>query len=111
MNIKFLNLTPHGLSIAREGLEPLYVPPSGIVARVRVENHNDGYVEGVRLFASTFHQVENLPKFENGVILIVSTLVRLNVPYRCDVYSPHGVIRDTNGNPIGCSGLTGNGAV
>ena len=39
---------------------------------------------------------------------LVSLAVRLAVPDRRDVFSPGELIRDGNGQPVGCIGLAGN---
>jgi hypothetical protein len=105
MNI--INLTPHGVTIGT-----VTVPPSGTVARVAVHrtampviNLDDGTT--IPAYAPAFGDVTDLPDQQDGVILIVSAMVRSHpaVAGRKDVASPGQLVRDANGTIIGCDGL------
>lgn len=102
-----VNLTPHELNIhTHEGVVEL--PPSGEVARCSVSSEEAGELEGIPLSRTTLGKVEGLPAPRPGVWLIVSTLVRTACPDREDLLSPGPLVRDDNGQPIGCRGLVCN---
>ena len=107
-----INLTPHSITIITES-GTATVLPSGQVARVaatfsrpespasNVVFHGEALVP---LFRRTFGSVEGLPAPVVGVVLIVSALVAQANP-RTDVVSPGELVRDANGQPVGCRGL------
>ena len=97
----FINLTPHTINVV--GGPSL--PPSGSVARVAATSTPAGEFGGVALSRTTFGEVEGLPAPEEGVLLVVSALVRSAVPDRRDVASPGDLVRGDDGQPIGCRGL------
>lgn len=110
MNI--INLTPHEINIVViPGVLNRDLPPSGKVARVTeiMEEINPSPLgKGCPVFRATYGEVEGLPAPAPGVAYVVSGLVRAAVPDRKDVFSPGKLIRDENGQPIGCQGLIGN---
>jgi len=46
-----------------------------------------------------------MPEQVSGVAYIVSALVRSAYPDRTDLLIPHGLVRDDDGNIIGCRGF------
>jgi hypothetical protein len=84
--MKFVNLTPHALTV--EGLGT--IPASGSVARVTVNSTDVGSVGGVRLRAQLKGQVSGLPALTEGVTYIVSGMVldALGGSRRADVVAP-----------------------
>lgn len=128
---KVVNLTPHQINfilpyhieIGKDEFgTPEYVTeervysiePSGTVARCRVERQNidsfiledvDDWDITVPITKTKFGEVEGLPVPEEGTIYIVSNLVAQAVPHREDVFFPDDVVRDENGNIIGCRAL------
>lgn len=134
MFVKFfrvVNLTPHTINFIRPYLieigydemgTPEYVteegtfslPPSGTVARCKVDRKEvdriiaqdvDGWDISLSISKTKFGEVEGLPEPEDGIIYIVSNLVAQAVPDREDVFFPDDVVRDENGNIIGCRAL------
>ena len=106
--MKLVNLTPHTINIIGEG-GSVTLPPSGQVARCATKSVVVGSAgEGVALFRTTYGEVVDLPEPEEGVLLITSALVRSAVPARGEVASPGDLVRDANGQPIGCKGLVVN---
>lgn len=103
-----LNLTPHTLNLVLPDGSIKAVAPSGTVARCASSSAPAGEFEGVPLNRTTFGQVEGLPEPQDGVLLVVSALVRQAVPHRADVASPGDLVRDADGNVVGCKGLTVN---
>jgi hypothetical protein len=105
MDIK--NLTPHALNIVTpEGV--VTVAPSGMVARCSTTVTPAGVVNGIPLTRTVFGAVVNLPDPVDGILLVVSALVRGAVPERGDVASPGELVRDEAGQPVGCRGLVVN---
>jgi hypothetical protein len=84
--MKFVNLTPHALTV--EGLGT--IPASGSVARVTVNSTDVGSVGGVRLRAQLKGAVTDLPPASEGTVYIVSGMVldALNGTRRSDVVAP-----------------------
>jgi hypothetical protein len=109
MHPKFINLTPHAINLI---CGPTFAP-SGNVARVKVtrqacfRNYSD---EGenekeITFYAPSVGEVEGLPDTEDDTYLIVSAMVRTALPNRLDLVSPGNLVRDDNGNVIGCDGF------
>ena len=67
-----------------------------------------GEFEGIPLARTAFGAVEGLPGPVEGVVYVVSALVRSAVPGRCDVTSPGDLVRDSEGRVVGCRGLVVN---
>lgn len=103
--IELVNLTPHALAVIVEGGDVLHIPPSGQVARVAMVRRPVFNIGEIPVFRSEAGPVIGLPAKKSGTFLITSALVRLAADYRDDVFSPGELVRDTNGQPIGCRGL------
>lgn len=102
-----VNLTPHALNVHTDtGVHTF--SPSGTVARCATTTTQVGDLDGIPLFSTTFGAVQDLPDPQDGVVFVVSALVRQAVPHRKDVASPGDLVRDDKGNPVGCKGLTVN---
>ena len=103
----YLNLTPHTLNIIRAEGPDLVLPPSGQIARVSMTRETVVGVDGIECHVSVPGPVEGLPYPEEGVVLVVSALVRTHpsLAGRTDVASPGPLVRDEAGQPIGCQGL------
>mgnify|MGYP003348687737 CR=1 FL=1 len=102
--MRFLNLTPHPIVVVGGPT----IPPSGTVARCATVSRSAGEHQGVALVRATFGEVVDLPDPEEGVLLVVSALVRAAVPHRGDVASPGDLVRDGSGAVIGCRNLVVN---
>lgn len=107
------NLTPHEVCIYDMiGTTPdlnLVIEAGEEVARVSCEYVKvDKKVEGVDLYRTVFGEVTGLPAYEEGVYLLVSAMVREALPLRKDLVSPGQLLRNDEGNVIGCLGLVGN---
>lgn len=109
--MKLVNLTPHAIRIigAFRCDSMTVVPPDGMVARVTHRDLFEGFFEVGDSLVPTYHTifgtVDGLPDEVEGTVYIVSALVAKAIPGRRDLYSPAGLIRDENGNVIGCRGL------
>ena len=104
--MKFVNLTPHTINIFNSDKQPVMTVLSSGHARCSVNKTETGNIDGVQLFETTFGEVEGLPPAEDDTILIVSLLTRQALPERDDLYSPGELLRDENGQPVGCIGLS-----
>ena len=127
-----INLTPHDIVIVGPGERT--IPPSGVVARVSMQTSGIidvvgrmsdrppfcgieyncescfsqfGGCDGIPVRKQTYGEVTGLPAPKEGTVYIVSTMVRLAVPDRDDVFSPGELVRGDDGQPIGCRGLVG----
>src|SRR5690554_5182871 len=69
--MKVINLTPHAVVIT-DG--PIF-EPSGKVARVSVQQVDDGFIDGVPVKKQTFGDIVDLPDPADDTIYIVSALV------------------------------------
>ena len=107
------NLTPHEVKIFKlNGTVPdldVVIEASDLVARVSCEYIKvDKKVDGIDLYRPVFGEVTGLPACEEGTYLLVSAMVREALPLRKDLVSPGQLLRDDDGNVIGCLGLVGN---
>ncbi len=112
MATKFINLTPHTINVVVVGEEGDVVasfPASGQEARVattRELSHNlDADGVGIPVFRTGYGEIEGLPAPEAGTIFVVSGLVAAATD-RDDVVSPGELVRNSEGQPIGCRGFS-----
>lgn len=112
MSKKFVNLTPHAINVFNQDgtSQVLVIEPSGIIARVATKTEFFSEESGVPLLVTGYGEVQDLPPMEDGTIYVVSLLVRQAVPDRTDLASPGELLRDSEGKPIGCKGLSVGGA-
>lgn len=108
------NITPHEVKIFKlNGTAPdlnlIIEANEEMVARVSCEYIKvDKKVDGIDLYRPVFGEVTGLPEYSEGTYLLVSTMVREALPLRSDLVSPGQLLRDDDGNVIGCLGLVGN---
>lgn len=107
------NLTPHEVKIYKlNGVTPdldVVIEASEAVARVSCEYIKvDKKVDGIDLYRPVFGEVTGLPEYSEGTYLLVSAMVREALPLRSDLVSPDQLLRNNDGNVIGCLGLVGN---
>ena len=116
----FVNLTPHAIKI-HGGPDVVTLAASGRSLRVAQEWERQPVVpshDGVPLYRPLFGDVElvdnatkevvgGLPPVIDGTLYIVSgqTLDAVKAAGRYDFAAPGELIRDGNGQPIGCNGL------
>ena len=104
MNI--VNLTPHDLHIYDNDKNLVVtLPRSGQIARIGVSRVQNGTVNGIPTFTTELGEPEGLPEMVEGTIYVVSGIFRSNCP-RQDLWQPGELLRDDNGRPIGCVGLS-----
>jgi hypothetical protein len=104
MNI--VNLTPHNINIHNEdGEQVMVIGPSGSIAKIAIERKKVKTILGFPVFNSTPSGPEGLPPEKPDTIYIVSGMFRSHVQ-RPDLYQPGELLRDGEGQPIGCTGLS-----
>ena len=105
-----VNLTPHTVSIHGADGAVVALPSAGL-ARVSETRTTRAPIvlptgEVIPVTTPTFGEVTGLPDASEGVVLVVSALVRAALPDRGDLASPGNLVRDAGGNPLGCQGLS-----
>lgn len=103
--MKFVNLTPHRITVIKEGNIVLDVPPSGVVPRCSVISEVVFEIDGVPITKNVFGEVVGLPDRQEDTYYIVSALVKNAVPERDDLLVPVGTVKDDEGRIIGCTSL------
>lgn len=126
--MNYINLTPHSLTIFRwrGDPNPVIVPPSGNVARVATRSlHQDTTEEGIPLFQVGYDDLEGMPADwkwpKEETILITSAMAHMALDIWLEENRPPNeesepmalvwtaypgeLVRDDNGQPIGCIGL------
>ena len=109
---RFINLTPHNISIITEEGEKLDVPASGRVARVSTSEAEENALPSeaglIRVFAVAYGEVEGLPGPQADAVYLVSRLVLDAVDDREDVFAPDTgptAVRDQDGRITGVTRL------
>lgn len=114
--MKILNFTPHAVHFLGDGVNGchddvvLTLPATDAAARVSeaVTPTDALHADGVAIptaQVSYTEQVENLPDYCAGTILIVSQLICQALPHRDDLYFPYPAVRNERNEIIGCRGL------
>jgi hypothetical protein len=102
MNI--INLTPHNVNVITGNGVMITYPKSNTVARVSQTNTLININNGISFFKTVYGDVENLPNSSPDTLYIVSALVKAQAN-RSDLISPADLVRDADGNIIGCKGF------
>lgn len=107
MDTRFLNLTPHPVTIHKDNGDTVTLPVDGPAPRLAVDREPLGELGGFSVVRSTMGEPEGLPEPEEGVTIIVSALVaeHSSLAGRTDIAYPGEAIRDDNGRIVGCQGL------
>jgi len=103
---EFINLTPHTLNIVKADGSIVDIQPSGDIARVTSTTAIIATFKGINITVSTWGDVTGLPDAQDGIIYIVSRMVKDRVPDRPDVLVPGAPVRDAEGKIIGANGLS-----
>lgn len=83
------------------------IPPSGIITRlIEKETNSKRWLgQAISLRHIGFTCIDGLPEKHVNVIYVVSRIVAQHLGDRTDVFCPGDLIRDGQGNIIGCKGL------
>ena len=107
MTMMLVNLTPHTVNVILPSGEVRDIPASGQVARCRQSDKLAFTIDGViPVTYQTFGNVEGLPDRQDKTFYIVSRLVAAACPDRKDLLIPGPLVRNSEGQPIGCQGLS-----
>ena len=104
----FVNMTPHSVIILDDKNNVIKeIEASGKLIRLASETKEIKVLDnGIKLSKTCFGEPEGLPKeIKSGTFYIVSQLVKSALPNRADLLVPAEVIRDKEGNIIGCRSL------
>jgi hypothetical protein len=101
-----INTTPHQVHIVDKDNNVVITFPKGdFNIRLSVDTVDFGTINGVPISKTVFGDPIGLPDFIDGTFFIVSQLVKSALPNRTDLLVPAQVVRDNNGNIIGCQSL------
>lgn len=101
-----INMTPHPVVIVDGDNQVVHTFPKGEgTIRLAVSTVEAGAVGDVKLSKTVFGEPVGLPNFSEGTFYIVSQLVKNALPSRTDLLVPAEVVRDSNGNILGCKSL------
>jgi hypothetical protein len=106
---KFVNLTPHDISVVSPVQSVKTYVKSGTIARVSQESAVAFTVDDVEISDVVYGEVIGLPDQSDGVYLIVSGMIKDAVKksgsVRTDIVSPGDLVRNSDGVVIGCKGF------
>lgn len=99
------NYTPHRVVLLDDDNNIIKGYVSEGIARVSTEIIPEGYLGSVKFVSQKFGEVQGLPEEKNNVLYIVSSMVKAALPNRQDLVTPAELVRDSEGNVIGCRSL------
>lgn len=102
-----MNCTPHTINFVNDAGEVIRsIEPSGILPRVSSSINLVGDIDGIPDEETVYGEITDLPEKQDGVILIVSTMVASRLPNRDDLRVPGRQVRNDRGQVIGCKSLS-----
>jgi hypothetical protein len=106
MAYTIINKTPHPVHIVdAAGNIVRTFPKSDTLIRLKSAVRPLANFDGVPVTETIFGEPEGLPAYESGIYYIVSQLVKAALPDRFDLLVPAEMLRDKEGNIIGCQSL------
>lgn len=103
---KIINKTPHPVYILDKHKKVIRVfPKSSGMIRVEESTKFVRTINDVPITCTTWGDTNDVPAPVEGTYYIVSQLVKNALPHRTDLLVPKQVIRDKQGNIIGCQSL------
>ena len=108
--VKIINLTPHAITVLRNGEEIAVYEASGSIARCESKTVVVGEIAGIPLTETRFGKLylidrdrvkHELPEMQNGTFYIVSALVA-RAAQREDFVIVNDTVRDDSGRIVGC---------
>lgn len=103
--VSILNMTPHKVDVIDENNLIIFSFPSSGTIRLEAKTVCVDGIGRIPLSKTIFGEPVGLPKYQEGTYYIVSQLVKSALPQRTDLLVPAEVIRDKEGNIIGCRSL------
>ncbi|WP_405316974.1 hypothetical protein [Faecalibacillus faecis] len=100
--MEIINLTPHDVTVILDGNVTKTIKSSGTIARCSQTSKELGPLGDIPLVATIFGDVVGLPDPQDDVWYIVSRIVMNALPLRRDLLVPNDLVRDNDGNIIGC---------
>ena len=101
-----INKTPHPIHILDDENNTIMTFESSGSIRLKASTVDAGFtVDDIKITKTVFGEPEGLPEYKLGLFYIVSQLVKSALPNREDLLVPAEVVRDDNGNIIGCRSL------
>lgn len=101
-----INKTPHPVHILDGDNNVIKTfHKDGELIRLKSETVRHSDIDGVPTSRTVFGNPEGLQDQVDGVYYIVSQLVKSALPNRSDLLVPAEVVRDADGNIIGCRSL------
>jgi len=99
-----INLLPHPVTII-DGEKIREIKPSGTTARLREHQDESNPIDGIPTATVLMGDVVGIPRPLPDTYYIVSKVTIMASPMRNDLLCPMGIVRDDNGNVIGCTHL------
>ena len=108
--VKIVNLTPHAITVLKNGEEISVYKASGCIARCESDTAVVGEIAGIPLTKTEFGELylvdiervkHELPEQQDGTFYIVSALVA-RAAGREDFVIVNDTVRDNDGRIIGC---------
>jgi hypothetical protein len=103
-NVRLVNLTPHVIRLQVPNVDSLIeIPPCDKNKPARceeVKKHEFTFYlndEPIDVYSKEFTNVVNVPKEQEGVLYIVSRIVKNAIPDRKDIICVGDTVRDENG--------------
>ncbi|MDA3854984.1 MAG: hypothetical protein PF569_01905 [Candidatus Woesearchaeota archaeon] len=113
--MKIINLTPHPIHIMDDFKTRLKTYSSKGLVRLETNTVDAGIIiDNIPITTTKFNDlkyftksnnVKSFPKYNTGIFYIVSQLVKSALPERSDLLVPSNIMRDSNGNILGCKSL------
>lgn len=107
MEKKIINKVPHHINVlSNDGKIIKVFRKSSDMIRVTQCTTRIDEIDGIPISKTSFHGSINLPEYVEGVYYIVSSTVKFAYPERLDLLVPAEMIKDEQGNSIGCKSLS-----
>ena len=101
MKKKLINMTPHVINVLDDEDNIIQSIPSTGEIRLSMETEIIDNVNGIPLTATKFGKPKGLPDKEEGVLIIVSRMIKTAID-RDDLIVPAEIKRGKDGAIIGC---------
>lgn len=104
---QIINMTPHPVNIVDADGNNVFTFPKGEnTIRLSVSVKKTGVLgQDIPVSETIFGEPVGLPEYKLGTFYIVSQLVKSALVDRHDLLVPAEVVRDSNGNILGCQSL------